>query len=80
MRIQVRLNASLRRYIPEGESGSPFEIDVAEGATVADVMSLLGVPAEQTHMATVDGEQSDMSRVVTEGQEVTLFPPLAGGC
>lgn len=80
MRIQVRLNASLRRYIPEGVGESPFELEVDPGATVADVMGLLGVPAEQTHMATVGGQQVELSQTVVEGQEVSFFPPLAGGC
>ncbi len=79
MRIRVRLNASLRRYIPEGADGSPFELEVEDGATVAGVMSLLGVPAEKTHLATVGDEQVELSQVVTAGQEVSFFPPLAGG-
>lgn len=79
MRVSVRLNASLRRYIPAGESGSPFAVEVADGATVADVMALLGVPPAQTHMASIDGEQVDMGSALREGQELSLFPPLAGG-
>ncbi len=80
MRINVRLSGSLRRYIPDGAEGSPFELEVADGTTVSQVMSRLGVPAERAHMATVDGEQVDVAQVVREGQEVSLFPPLAGGC
>jgi len=80
MRVTVRLNASLRRYIPSDADGSPFALDVDDGATVARVMSHLGVPDRQAQMVTVDGEQADVDTVLADGQELSLFPPLAGGC
>lgn len=79
MRISVRLNASLRRYIPADAEGSPFLLDVEEGATVTAIMDRLGVPAGQAHMVTIDGEQSDRGSELRNGQELSLFPPLAGG-
>jgi molybdopterin converting factor small subunit len=79
MRVTIRLNASLRRYIPEGSEGSPFSFEVDDGATVAQVMKRLGVPDRQAQMVTVEGEQADADTVLEEGQELSLFPPLAGG-
>lgn len=80
MRVTIRLNASLRRYIPSDAGGSPFPFEVEDGATVALVMSRLGIPDKQAQMVTVDGEQADVDAVLAEGQDLSLFPPLAGGC
>lgn len=79
MRISVRLNASLRRFIPAGAAGSPFDLDVAEGSSVAQVMEQLGVPPQQTHMVCIDGEQADRQDTLRAGQELSMYPPLAGG-
>ncbi len=79
MKISVGLNASLRRFIPDGAEGSPFALEVPAGATAAEVMQRLGIPADRTHVVTVDGTQVETSTVIAEGQEVSFFPPLAGG-
>jgi molybdopterin converting factor small subunit len=80
MQVTIRLNASLRRYIPSDAEGSPFLLELEDGATVARVMSHLGIPDRQAQMVTVDGDQADVDTVLAEGQELSLFPPLAGGC
>ena len=80
MKIQVGLSGSLRRFIPEGAGGSPFSLEVAGGSSAADVLRILGVPAERAHIVTLNGAQVDVSTVVGDGQEISFFPPLAGGC
>ena len=80
MRVTIRLNASLRRYSPSDADGPSFALDLEDGATVAGAMSQLGIPDRQAQMVTVDGEQADVDTVLAQGQELSLFPPLAGGC
>jgi molybdopterin converting factor small subunit len=79
-RLKVKLNASLRRYLPEGADGSPIDLEVADGTTVAQVVEKLGIPLERAHMVVADDEQLDLEAVVADGQELNLYPPLAGGC
>ena len=42
MRVVVELHGSLRKYA--GDGGDSLEIEVAEGATVAEVVAQAGVP------------------------------------
>ncbi len=79
MQVRVGLNASLRRYIPEGAEGSPFPLDVSAGVSALEILALLGIPPERAHVVTIDGQQVDSDTIVAEGQEVSYFPPLAGG-
>ncbi len=79
MRVQVKLFATLRKYMPAGTSGDTLTVDVADGATVGDVVAALGIPAEHARMAVVAGQQLDLAARVPVGAEVNLFPPLAGG-
>ncbi len=79
MRISVGLSGSLRRHIPEGAGGSPFDLEIEGDPTAFEVMARLGVPPEPSPIVTVNGVQVDPSTVVREGQQISFFPPLAGG-
>jgi len=49
------------------------------GARVGDVVAALGIPTNHAKIAVVNGQQSDFDAVLQGGEQVSLFPPLAGG-
>ena len=77
-RVSVRLFASLRKYVPAGR-GEPLVVEVRDGATVGDVLSSLGIPPERAHMVVGAGGQVELSAGVADGEELSVYPPLAGG-
>ena len=79
MRVQVKLFATLRKYMPPGSAGDTLTVDVADDATVADLVARLGIPLEHARMAVAAGEQLDLAAPLPAGVEINLFPPLAGG-
>ncbi len=79
MRVRVRLYASLRRFAPEGQSGSHLEVDLSEGAKLQDLVKVLKIPPEETRVAFVNGITRDMDWVLSPGDEVGMFPPIGGG-
>lgn len=85
MHIEVRLFATLRRYLPPGSQGMSARIDVEEGLTVRDLMERLGLPQEHdpesgaTYLIIVNEEQQDAQVMLHDGDCVSLYPPLAGG-
>jgi molybdopterin converting factor small subunit len=79
VKIEVRLFATLARYLPQGpQAGSAF-LDVAEGSSVDDVADALGIPADLSRVILVNDQDADEHRRLVEGDVLTLFPPLAGG-
>ncbi len=62
------------------------EVEVAEGFTVEDLQRWLGeqypalAPLWPKLAIAVDGEICSRQRVLTEGCEVALLPPVSGGC
>ena len=44
MKITVKTAGNLGKYLPAGSTGNLAKLEVAEGATPADVMSQLGLP------------------------------------
>jgi molybdopterin converting factor small subunit len=79
MVVQVKLFATLRKYMPPGASGDSVTVDVPDGATVADLVARLGIPLDHARMAVARGEQLDLDAPLPAGVEINLFPPLAGG-
>ena len=79
MRIQVRLFATLARYLPDDNDAGAACLDVAEGSTVADVVRALGIPLVLSRVVLVNDRDADDDRRLAAGDAVTLFPPLAGG-
>jgi sulfur carrier protein ThiS len=80
MKIQVALFATLSKYLPAGTQGRHAALEVKDGATVRDVLNQLGVPPELPNILLVEGRQAPETTVLAEGQTLSVFPPLAGGC
>jgi sulfur carrier protein ThiS len=78
MRIEVRLYATLRRYVPSAAEGV-LAVDVPEGSKAADVIANLGVDADEVHILMVNGVSSPLDQVLAEGDRLGLFPPVGGG-
>jgi molybdopterin converting factor small subunit len=80
MKINVRLQAILRRYRPAGFKGDVVQVDLPEGATVRDAVIALDVPTNMIHAIFVNDKQSTLDTALSEDDAVRLFPPVAGGC
>jgi hypothetical protein len=78
MRVTVKLYGPLRRFLPSGAKSTVLDLD--EGAAVADAVAALGIPPEHAQMIISGPDQLRPTSVLHDGQEVSLFPPLAGGC
>jgi molybdopterin converting factor small subunit len=91
MQIHVQLFSILRDCLPPGSERGQATVSLPDGATLADLASHLGIDrylgcdaAELTATASwqvlVLGQfELDMGRVLQDGDEVRIFPPISGG-
>jgi molybdopterin converting factor small subunit len=77
MNVTVRLYATLRDLSPG--RGTSVTVDLVPGATIADVVKTLGIPDDAVRLAFVDGIARDETWILKPGDEIGLFPPIAGG-
>ncbi|HEY5198268.1 MAG TPA: molybdenum cofactor biosynthesis protein MoaE [Solirubrobacteraceae bacterium] len=81
MDISVRLFASLREHAGAGT----VSLELPEGATVDDAIAdlragaLSGLPEAAQFVAAVGREYSKRDRVLEDGDELALVPPVSGG-
>jgi sulfur carrier protein ThiS len=79
MRVHVKLFATLSHYAPSDATGLPFEIDLAEGATVADLIHHLKLPAEEVKIIYVNARARPEDWHLETGDEIGIFSPVGGG-
>jgi molybdopterin synthase catalytic subunit/molybdopterin converting factor small subunit len=79
--VTVRLFASLREHAGAGT----LELDLADGATVADAIAALrdgalaGLPANAPFVTAVAREYVKPDHALAAGDELALVPPVSGG-
>jgi sulfur carrier protein ThiS len=78
MTVTVTFFADLRRYLPKGADG-PQKYAVAPDATVADLLSTIGIDRESDITIAVDGDLADRDTKLREGADVMLLSPMEGG-
>ena len=83
MKITIKLFAQLAKYLPEGAVKNQLEIEVADGATVHEVIHGVQLPLEHCHLVLVDGVYITPTERETlamkPGEALAIWPPVAGG-
>lgn len=71
---------TLRERYPQGiRAGSPLEIDLPEGSTLADLIDRLALPREKVRVIYVNGRARKLDHRLVPGDEVGVFPAIGGG-
>ncbi len=79
MKVEVRLFATLQPYLPAGATGDAASLDLPPGSTVAQALAALRIPPDLPCLTVVNGRDAELDQVLAPGDEVAMFPPLAGG-
>jgi molybdopterin converting factor small subunit len=80
MRIELRLYASLTRFMPDQKGGSASSvIEIGEGTTISDLLEALKVPPNAVKLIFLNGIHAQGDQVLNDGDRLGIFPPVAGG-
>ena len=77
--VRARLYASLRKYQPGLGHGESVSVELREGSRVSDLLERLGIPETETKQVFVNGVVRPLDHELKDGEEVGIFPPIAGG-
>jgi len=77
--IKLRLYASLAALLPSGSSGHSYEMEVEEGTSIDQLLDRLKIPASMPKIVFVNGLHAKDDQIVKYGDEIAVFPPIAGG-
>jgi molybdopterin synthase sulfur carrier subunit len=74
MNVKVKLFASLRAFGPDEQV-----VELPDGTTIEDVVQILRIPGTIRLLRIVNGEHRPADHILTNGDDLALFPPIAGG-
>ena len=76
MKLRVKLVSIFAKYAKEDNDG----FTRIEGpATIRDLAEYLELPIDRVRIMTVNGTQGDLQTVLSDNDEVYIFPPAIGG-
>ena len=80
--VNVKLYGVLRRHRPDSAPGSAhdlFTVNPSKGMTVTDLGKEWGINPSAFSAIAINGEAADEHTLLSEGDEIRIFPPSAGG-
>jgi len=63
------------KFVPERS----VNLEMPTESTVADAMTLIGLPEDKSGIAVINGRAVPRHRVLTDGEAVTIHPVVIGG-
>ena len=82
MKVEVKLYGMLRANRPteaEGLPHQPFAMMLPNGATAVQVAAQLGIADGLVTAVAINGKTAELDTGLQEGDQISLFPPSAGG-
>jgi sulfur-carrier protein len=80
MKIELRLYASLGKYMPQVPlEKKPGYLEIGEGTTIKALLEELRVPLETVKLIFVNGVHAKDNDILKDGDRLGVFPPVAGG-
>ncbi len=84
MKIKFKLFATLQDLLPAGAVKNAIDIEVADDASLNDIIDRYKVPRELAHLVLVNGvfycdTDRDDRQVLQENDVLAIWPPVAGG-
>jgi sulfur carrier protein ThiS len=84
MKITFKLFASLTDYLPpQVRNANQVELDIASGATIAQIIEPFGLPEKMVHLVLINGKYiapADRATLALQsGDVLAIWPPIAGG-
>jgi len=77
MKVKVTVKYShYRKYLNDQNHAC---VTVKEGATIKDLVEDLGVPEYYLHRVTINDQKKELNTPLSDGDRVTIWPPMIGG-
>jgi sulfur carrier protein ThiS len=76
--VRIHFGGHLSWYLPQKEAY--LDVPLEAPTRLADLLVQLNIPAGEVMLTVINGELADLlSAVVTDADQVALYPPIGGG-
>ncbi len=78
--ISLKLYSIYRSMLPPDSQRGEIMLEIAEGTSVRSLLKEFGIPTDESSVVLVNGQTVDLDGDLQEGDAVSAFPAMAGGC
>ena len=79
MKVLIKLFSVLSDYVPDYNPQKGVETELLDGATVADLLSHLGIPKYKAPVVSCNGRVLQPDNTIQKDSTLHIFQPLSGG-
>jgi molybdopterin synthase sulfur carrier subunit len=79
MPLQIRLFATLRRFVPDYDPFQGLALDIPPGTPILHIIEKLGLPPEDVTLILVNGVHQQPDYQLQGDERLAFFPPVGGG-
>ena len=79
MMVKVRLFGTLGKQFPDHDPLNGFEVEIADNASVGDLLDYLQIPKSKIGLVSVQGRLVKAGKILKPGDFVRIFRPIFGG-
>jgi molybdopterin converting factor small subunit len=79
MKIEIKLFANFREFLPPGSKEYAVVLEAEEGTTVGQILKRLGIPESIPMLTLINGIHRGFEDPLHSGDILSVFPPVAGG-
>ena len=79
MNVSVQLFAYFRKQIKGLDAEGRKKVALPEKARISDLLKVLGIPQGRFKLIIHNGIHCKEDKVLADGDQVSIFPPIAGG-
>jgi len=79
MNVNVQLFAYFRKEIKGLDAEGRKTVTLPESAKMSDLLKALGIPQGRFKLIILNGLHCREDKPLSEGDQVSIFPPIAGG-
>ena len=79
IKIELRLFATLRKYLPELGVGEPKIIELPVGTSFDELREQLELPLEEVKVIMRNGIQTELDEIIEDGDRIAYIPAVGGG-
>lgn len=75
MEIEIKLFATLAKYLPENAKEYPID----DGETIRSLIEKLGIPEKDATLLFINSAKATLDSEINDKDRVGIFPPVGGG-
>ncbi len=79
IKIELRLFATLRKYLPELGIGEPKIIELPKDTSFDELREQLKLPLEEVKVIMRNGIQTELDEIIEDGDRIAYIPAVGGG-